>query len=506
MQTNTAGPYALRVFLSLRNLRNLWISFCSILFLVLAMAIAVAGQSPSNQKVSSPNSGLSTKTPEARAVLVQAKNAALKISNDFERGMVLDEIGAAEAKAGLLDTAVATANRAYPHTLATLKALGEELGNSNDLRKAQALGSRLKGDTASSLFGFMARRQAERGNIEGALQTTKYSRAPEVRSYALQGIAEQQAGKGDYDGARKTLALAKAADPNASSGRYDAELMIAVGHLSRGNLETARTVIDAMKSVDSRFSAMIAVAESLLRTGNKDAATAWLERAFKLLPTDARYDFWRYVTIPLQVRLGQQQAVMQAIARRSPDVRMGSYVAVAVTCAEIKDVGCVNIALEKMKSTASLVRESDSTIDFAVQLHVLNVSAALIESGEFEAASALLTTIEQLIDDTDVMSTRSIEPRSQLQRVFMLARQERFDDARSVALKIRENSVSDVYRGTALRTVALLQTKRNGVASTQRWAAALTDSEDRSYAFLGIAQGLLGYPDSKLSYSAIRIH
>ena len=163
--------------------------------------VIAKGRSTHNQKVSSPRNSRGAETSEVRAMLAQAKSAALKIGNEYQRGLVLDEIGAAEAKAGLLDTAVATANRAEPHTLAILRAIGEELGNSNDLPKAQALGLRLKGGS-SSLFGFMARRQAQKGNIEEALRTTKYIRAPEVRRYALEGIAEQQAVKGDYDEVR----------------------------------------------------------------------------------------------------------------------------------------------------------------------------------------------------------------------------------------------------------------------------------------------------------------
>src|SRR5260370_121800 len=131
------------------------------LFLVLATVLTVAGQSTHYQKVSSRNNRRSAKISEVRAVLAQAMSAALNIRNDFQRGLVLDEIGAAEAKAGFLDTAVVTANRAYPHTMAILEAIGEELGNLNDLPKAQALGRRLKGGSASSLFAFMARRQAE---------------------------------------------------------------------------------------------------------------------------------------------------------------------------------------------------------------------------------------------------------------------------------------------------------------------------------------------------------
>jgi hypothetical protein len=75
----------------------------------------------------------------------------------------------------------------------------------------------------------------------------------------------------------------------------------------------------------------------------------------------------------------------------------------------------------------------------------------------------------------------------------MLARQDGFDDARNLALKI--DSIEEGQRGTALRTVALLQAKKQGPAATQRWAAVLEDARDRAYALLGIAQALLGFDD-----------
>jgi aminopeptidase N len=210
--------------------------------LILVTAISVGGQSRRQQQVQDANNSVIAKASEARSVVGQAKVAALNIKNDSQRGLVLDEIGAAEAKAGDLNAAVETANRAYPNTMATLTAIGEQLGNSNDFVKAQ----------------------------------------------------------------------------------------------------------------------------------------------------------------------------------------------------------------------------SKELSDFETKLMILNITAAMIDNGEFEAASPLLT--------------------------------------------MRPNSVADVQRGTAVRTIALLQTKKSGGASSQPWALALTDTEDRAYALLGIAQALLEIDDVKLPYSAIQIH
>ncbi len=100
------------------------------------IAVSAVGQSL-GRPAPTKNNKLIGNTSEAHSVLAQAKSAALRIKDDFQRRLVLDEIGGAEAKSGDLDAAVETANRAYPHTIATLTAIGKELGNSNDLSKAK---------------------------------------------------------------------------------------------------------------------------------------------------------------------------------------------------------------------------------------------------------------------------------------------------------------------------------------------------------------------------------
>jgi hypothetical protein len=485
----------------IRRILRGWITFG--VFFCFATVGAI-GQSPSPQPAATPNSVLTAKTSEARTILIQAKAAALQIKNNFQRGLVLDEIGAAEANTGDLDAAVKTANQAYPHTMATLTAIGEQLGKVNDLARAQSIGSKLSHGEASTVFAVISESQAKKGNIEEALRTTVLIQAPEVRSGALEEIAQQQAAHGDYSAARKTLALARTADPTEHSIPEDVEMMMVALQLSRGDTQAARTTIVSMKSVESRSIAMLSGADELLKRGDNAAAAVWLDSALKALPAGTEYDFLRYIALPIQVKLGQKDRAMRAAGALSGDQRASGYNSVAVICAETKDVACVNAALQKMKSAASAADEDKDPSDFGVKLMILNVSAALTDNGQFDVAERLLMTVEQHLDD--VSSKRGIEPEAQLQRVFMLAQQDRFDDARSLALKMQADSVADVQRGTALRLTFLFQTRKSGGQSSQPLALALTDAEDRAYALLGIAQAVLGIGSMKLPYAAIRIH
>ena len=465
-------------------------------------SLPVAGQLNSPHQNPLTNKDSAAKTKDARSILDRAKASALGIKNSFQRGLVLDEIGAAEAKIGDVDAAVDTANQAYPNNMATLTEIGGELANSNDLAKARFIGPKLKGGGVSTVLAFISRRQAEKGNVDEAFRTAEKIEAPEVRVDALQWIAQQQAANGNYSGARKTMALASAVDPARASAPEDVDMMIADVQLTRGDIETARATVASMKSPETRSAAMIGFAEELWRKGDKPGAAAWLSDALRQLPTGPRYEFLRYFAIPIQVKLGQKENAMQAAGALSRDMRPKGYMAVAITCAEAKDTTCVDAAVERMKSTLS--SEDKELSDFRMKLMVLNVTAALIDHDQLEAASRWIANVDQRVDN--VSWKRDIEPEAQLQRVFMLAQQDRFDDARSLTLKMQPDSIDDIQRGTALRTIAVLQTRKAGIASSQSWAMALSDTDDRAYALLGIAQALLGIGEVKLPYSAIQIH
>ena len=186
-----------------------------------------------------------------------------------------------------------------------------------------------------------------------------------------------------------------------------------------------------------------------------------------------------------------------------PEMRVKGYVAVAVTCAETNDNACVEAAVEKMRSAPQVSSERDVS-EFGLKLMILNVTAALIDNGQLREADRLLSTLEEQIADASYRM--GIEPTLQLQRVLILAHGNQFDAARSLALKMRLNSITDLQRGKALRLTALLQTNQKGMAEVLPWAHSLVDGEDRSYALLGIAQALLEMDEVKLGYSAIMVH
>ncbi len=475
-----------------------WIPFALI---VLVTAQALPGHSGLESQVSTSTISTTQKN-EARKVLLQAKTAALKIRIYFKRQFVLDEIGAAQARAGDLEGAIDTANQTS-FSSATINQIGEELAATNDLSRARSLGLQLKEGGSSAIISYIARGQAKAGKIDQALMTAEQIPFMEVRSYALEDIAMHQGINGDYAGARKTFALARQAHEKGLVTADTLDLIIVMKQLSPETANATRKTIDSWPDADKRFAALMGAAEFFWQKGDKASAADWLNHFFRELPVGKDHEFFRYLAIPLLVKLGQQDRAMNLADELSEGMRAKAYNALAVTSVETDDLATLNAAIDRLRLLATPKNTATGVSEYGVTLLTLNLTAALIDHGQFDEASRLIAEIEK---QPDVVSKISIEPRAQLQRVFILAQQEQFDAARSLALRIRAGAVDEVERGTALRVAFLLQTRKNGIASTQSGASKLKDVEDRAYALLGIAQALLNIDKVKLGYGSIQVH
>src|SRR5262245_15067217 len=107
---------------------------------------------------------------EARTILGKAKEAAVQISNDFQRGLILDQVGAAQAAAGDLESAVDTANRS-DFSDAILSEIADQIAKSNDLAKARSLGLKLKPGGVEAILSYVVGSQLKLDDIHSARRT-----------------------------------------------------------------------------------------------------------------------------------------------------------------------------------------------------------------------------------------------------------------------------------------------------------------------------------------------
>jgi len=442
---------------------------------------------------------ISNQNAEALRLLDQAKAAALGIADRFQRGPLLDQIGVAQVKAGDLDAAVDTMSRVVPFAGDTSDAIEEALAQLNDLNRAKTLSRKFDRARPFFFFSGIARSLAKKGRIKEAIEIAEQIPSVEIRSYALEDIALQQAISGDDAGAHKTFALARALHKEGLVKAEAFDMAALTNQIARGEEEQVRKKI-ASWEFTKKFGLIFAGAEQLRQQGNKTRARTWILDALKEVPAGADGEFFKYYAIPTLVKLGEKERASELAASFDGEMRLKGFMAVAVTCAEEKDNRCVQTAVEQMKAAAKSARKSSLIADFVLRMLMLSVSAALIDQGQFQEASRVLASVEERMDNVD-----STKPRSQFQRVLMLALNGDFEKARSLALRMDSERLLESYRGNALRITALLQTKNEGPDQARQWATALRN-EDRAYALLGVAEALLGIDDVKLRPGAVLLH
>jgi len=457
--------------------------------LLCALFVSAASQAAPQQAAEPSLGAVKATRDEVLSIAAQAKTAAMRIGNVWRRQPVLELIGAVQVASGDWDAALETARQSNPEDTEILRTIGKQLAASTDSKKTESFLRKLEGGGSSS-YAFIAKTQAQMGDFEKALRTTSQIQDHTVRSDALDWIAESQAAAGDYSGARKTYALAEAAWPEGHRYAEEEDQIIVRGQLSRGELQPALDTLAASKTPDISASSISLFTENFSKISDKAAVAAWLNGVLAALPRSPDGDIDRYFAIPLQVKLGREDRAMQAATSIRSDYGLRGYSAIGVACAETHNLPCAKSALDKLNAFAGPIR-------FDAEQMILNVTAALLDRGEFDAAAPWLAIVEEHPDKT---YTR---PEVDLQRVFFLAKQSQFEDARMRALEMNLDSLTGNQRGTAIRLVALLQTEKFGAAPVKSWASGLPDSEDRAYALVGIAQGLLNSEDANLPYSTL---
>ena len=481
-------------------IKMLFIKSCSVLshgvtVLIFAAAVSLAvGQTDLADPVRALADVSTVNAVEVRSILTQAKEESLRIPNQHSRDRTLDQIGAEEARAGDLDAAIDIANRVYPSDQETQEAIGREAGNGDDWDKVQSAISKLN---SSKDFIFMAlvRRLAERGKIEEVLRASSQIADGDYRANALSIVALKQSENGDDSSARKTLEMARQASVEGGVDANDIRISIAKGQLLRGDTHKARATMNSIQPKYARAFALITGARILWNRSDRANAVAWLDDGLKiedkwirdrsLLPRlDESLPLHEFA-LPLQVRLGQTDAAMRYAEGLDSSQRLHDFNVIALACVEIKDKACVDAAVEKIWSTPLPQEKNASSFEkiYAIE----SVASALADHNEFDDAQRLFTVLENRPDRTNT---------PYLETAVIRARQGDFQEALKWALWVS----SDPYgspRSDALRRIALLQTKKSGAASCREWVAALTQSDEKAYALLGIAQGMLREDDRK---------
>jgi RNA polymerase sigma factor (sigma-70 family) len=369
-------------------------------------------------------------------------------------------LATAEAKAGEMETAVATARRIPAGEKLrdyTLQEVATELAKARREKDALRVAGRvedagIKGWLPSMLLEQVTLAHAKAGDFPQALRVVERMKEPASQVTALAGVvyynlwntaypnepgvALLQAKAGDKAGARKTLRRAAelAAAVAEDSGKDRALTELACTQARMGDVAAARKT-----------------AAGITKTEGKAIAAATIARA--------------------QIKAGQVQEAL-AVVDKQPDEATKVFLLVQVGAGQAK-AGDRKGARESFRRAHLLLGQMDA-INRGVHPH--NLAYAQAEAGDYKEAEE---TAEAFVPDGGL---------AKFNIAYARAEAGDFEGALKMAGQLQD---SDWWKGNLLRWIGRVQTQRGREKAALEWIGRLDLPLARANALLGVAEGLV---------------
>ena len=185
-----------------------------------------------------------------------------------------------------------------------------------------------------------------------------------------------------------------------------------------------------------------------------------------------------------QAKLGTfDDAIDLANSIADPQRKNAALVMIAVHLITARNESRANAVLEL------LPKVPEGKIDLEAEREMAWVRIAIAQTNAGDGENALKTL--------EAVSDPRMGGLAKWQRAYAQARMGRLNEARALAEQIPAQFPRD-ERGQAFRLVAAVDAHQNGASDVMGWASHLTTAQDRTSAFLGIADGLLAEPTQEI--------
>lgn len=203
-------------------------------------------------------------------ILVEAKEAALTISEDNFKRDGLRILGEIQADAGDFPAAIQSAKLMEDDEAAGF--LVQYVTNvqlrKGDIKRALSTAATIKSDRPKTIaLGDIAEAQVKHGDILGALTTVDVIKKPADRDTALHDIVVIQTQAGHYLDAIKTASAI-----NDSKAKAWSLQLIGVAQAERGKIQDAESTIAGIEDPDAHAHLLIATASARAHSGDVNAA------------------------------------------------------------------------------------------------------------------------------------------------------------------------------------------------------------------------------------------
>ena len=337
------------------------------------------------------------------------------------------------------------------------------------------------------MLQWLAEWQSKHDDATGSQETLALIKDADIRREAQFNIVTSRAVKGDPKTAEAEYRKLLEESPGGPQSVDDLVAQdMALVYALKGNIGAALASLDKMKSGEKVY-ALYTVAQFLAEKKDSLGADLLSKGALRIAHPFLKDPSQAYplsLLASAQAKLGMFDDAID-LANSIPDEQRKdeALVMIAVRLIAAKNESRANAVLESLPK----VPEGKADLEAEREMAWVRIAMAQANAGDGEGA---LKTLETLRDPR-------MDGLAKWQRAYAQARAGRFAEARALAAQIPPQFPRD-ERGQAFRLVAAVNAHQKGASNAIGWAGQLTTPQDRTSAYLGIADGLLADPTQEI--------
>jgi tetratricopeptide (TPR) repeat protein len=426
-------------------------------------------------------------SPAVKAALDNARKNAEQIDDKYVRSESLHEVAKGYARNGDFEPALQVIRVDSRLMWEAADNLARNMLRCGEVSEVKAAAPTLDGRSRSLMLQWLAEWQAKHDDANGSQESLAQIKDGDIRREAQFNIVTARAIKGDAKTADAEYRKLLNASPSGTQSNDDLVSQdMALVYVMKGDINAAIVSLDKMKSGEKIY-ALYSVTQILAEKKDKAGADLLSKEALRitrpfLKDTNQAYPISLLATA--QAKLGMFDDAID-LANSIPDEQRKdeALVMIAVHLIAVKNESRANAVLESLPK----VPQGKADLEAEREMAWVRIAMAQANAGDGEDA---LKTLEKARDPR-------MDSLVKWQRAYAQARVGKFVEAQALAAQIPEQFPRD-ERGRAFRLVAAVNAHQKGESAATSWAAQLATPQDRTSAYLGIADGLLDDPTQEI--------
>ena len=399
--------------------------------------------------------------------LADAHRTILLIPSSEDRARAFSRVAFAEAEAGKLDAAFATADLATRGEATGLKV---------------ALSEQQQRDYKNMVLRGIANARAAAGDVEGVRRAESAAiLSGDIGNKFLHEIARAQVKSGDIQGAEKSFAeyIRSMPDSGASTDAADQAIAsVAAAQLEFGDIAGVVSSAARIRNGAAQAIILAGAAGGQAEHGDRTAATATIAKA--MAAAQGYHDLYGYDKSRAFLEIAKAQSATgdfraaQDTAKQISDgfTKNQAFTAIAIAQARAGDFAGAMQAASAIVNDAAATNREDAIKEIAV---------AQADAGNISGARATVAQLPVGYDTNTVTAAIAVAQARAGDYKAALATSDQLpeSDRRAWALRI-----------FAVRGIARVQAKAGDAAGAKEWIATLNAPALETSALLGVAEGL----------------